>query len=134
MLQGVKLSCRFALVFAAPPAHAAQDLLEGPPHVVVPEGIDDGIEEGVALGQHQEVLLEDQHHTLLTAQTVEQQHHQARRPADHKTACWGTIERAVGGQRRRSMIHKSKENLKKELLRGKKMNTVVKNVKKYGNS
>lgn len=95
VFQGAKLNSRIALLLAAPLAWVAQDLLEGPPHVIVPERVDDRVEEGVALGQHQEVLLVEQHHTLFTAHTVEQQQDQARRPADHKTACRGRIERRV---------------------------------------
>lgn len=56
VLQGVKVNGAVA-VASASPAQAAQDLLEGPPHVVVPEGVNDGVDEGVALGQHQAVLL-----------------------------------------------------------------------------
>lgn len=98
VLQGAKLNSRVALVVAATPAQAAQDLLEGAPHVFVPEGVDDGVDEGVALGQHQEVLLVEQHLALFTAQTVEQEHDEAGRPADHKTACQGRIEREEGDQ------------------------------------
>lgn len=86
VFHGAKLNSRVALLVPAAPARVAQDLLEGPPHVIVPEGVDDRVEEGVALGQHQEVLLVEQHVTF-TAQTVEQQQDQAGRPADHKTAC-----------------------------------------------
>lgn len=87
VLQGVKVNSGAVAVAAASPEQAAQDLLEGPPHVVVPEGVDDGVDEGVALGQHQAVLLVAQHLALVAAQAVEQQHHQARSPADHKTTC-----------------------------------------------
>ncbi len=106
MLQGVKVNSRVALIVATPPAQAAQDILEGPPHVFVPEAVDDGIDEGVALGQHKAVLLVAQHLTRVTTQAVEQQHHQARRPAEHETACRGRIERAAGGGRGRSRVHK----------------------------
>lgn len=96
MLQGAKLNSGVALLVTAPPARVAQDLLEGPPHVIVPEGVDDRVEEGVALGQHEEVLLVEQHHALFTAHTIEQQQDQARRPADHKAACRRRIERRRG--------------------------------------
>lgn len=86
LLQGVKVNLGDARVAAAPPAQAAQDLLEGPPHVLVPEGVDDGVDEGVALGQHQAVLLVAQHLALVAAQAVEQQHDQAGRPAEHEQA------------------------------------------------
>lgn len=99
VLQRVKVNSRAARVVAVPPAQVAQDVPEGPPHLFVPEGVDDGIDKGVALGQHQAVLLVAQHLTLLTAQTVKQQHHQAGRPAEHKTACRGRIEKAEGGGR-----------------------------------
>lgn len=87
VLQGVKVNSGAVAVAAASPEQAAQDLLEGPPHVVVPEGVDDGVDERVALGQHQAVLLVAQHLALVAAQAVEQQHHQAGSPADHKTTC-----------------------------------------------
>lgn len=74
-------------VLFVPPGAAAQDLQEGGPHVLVSERVDDGVEEGVDLGQNQEVLLEAQHLTHVAAQAVQQQDHQARRPAQHKTAC-----------------------------------------------
>lgn len=86
VLQGVKVNSRDVTGVATSPAKEAQDLLEGPPHVFVPKRVDDGVDEGVALGQHQAVLLIAQHFTLVTAQTIEQQHDQAGRPADHKTA------------------------------------------------
>lgn len=97
VVQGVKVDFREAFVAAVSPAQAAQDLLEGPPHVIVPEGVNDGVEEGVALCQHQEVLLVEQHLTLNTAQAVEQKHNQAGRPAEHKEACRG--QRRKGGRR-----------------------------------
>lgn len=101
VLQRVKVSCRVALVLAAaPPEQAAQDLLEGPPHVFVPERVDDGVDERVALGQHQAVLLVAQHLAPLAAQAVEQQHDQARRPADHEAACRGGEEGGGQGCRR----------------------------------
>lgn len=99
MFQGAKLNSGVALLVAAALARVAQDLLEGPPHVIVPEGVDDRVEEGVALGQHQEILLVGQHHTFFTAHTVEQQQDQARRPADHKTAC----SVRIGGRRVREI-------------------------------
>ena len=77
---------------AVPPTREAQDALEGPPHVLVPEGVDDGVDEGVALGQHQAVLLVAEHLAAVAAQAVQQQHHQAGCPADHEAACKG-----VGG-------------------------------------
>lgn len=74
-------------LFLALPGAAAQDLQEGGPHVFVPERVDDGVEEGVALGQDQAVLLVAQHLTGVAAQAVQQQDHQARRPAEHEAAC-----------------------------------------------
>lgn len=99
VLQGVKVNFRDALVVATPSAQAAQDVPEGPPHVSVPEGVDDWIDEGVAFSQYQAVLLVAQHLAHVTAQTVEQQNHQAGRPAEHKTACRGGIEKVVVGGR-----------------------------------
>lgn len=76
-----------AAAAAAASEDAAQDLLEGPPHVLVSETVDDGVDEGVALGQHQAVLLVAQHLALFAAEAVQQQNDQTRRPADHETAC-----------------------------------------------
>lgn len=75
VLQSVKVNSRFALVVAITSAQAAQDVPEGPPHVSVPEGVDDWIDEGVAFGQYQAVLLVAQHLARVTAQTVEQKNH-----------------------------------------------------------
>lgn len=86
LVQGVEVVGRGVLLVVLP-GPAAQDLQEGGPHVFVPERVDDGVEEGVALGQNQAVLLVAQHLTQLAAQAVQQQDHQARRPAEHKTAC-----------------------------------------------
>ena len=85
VLQG-EAGHRLATAALVPPAQAAQDAPEGPAHVLVPEGVDDGVDEGVALGQHQAVLLVAEH-LAVAVQAVQQQHHQARRPADHKAAC-----------------------------------------------
>lgn len=95
LLQGVKVNSRLACVVSVQFAQTAQDILEGPPHISVPEAVDDGIDKGVAFSQYQEVLLVAQHLALITTQTVEQQHHKARRPAEHKTACWGSGRRRV---------------------------------------
>lgn len=70
ILHGVKVYSRYALFFFASPAQEAKDLLEGPPHVSVPETVDDRVDEGVALSQHQAVLLVAKHLTLFAAQTV----------------------------------------------------------------
>lgn len=66
---------------------AAEDVQEGGPHVLVPQRVDDGVDQGVALGQHQAVLLVAQNLALVAAQTVQQQDHQARRPAEDEAAC-----------------------------------------------
>lgn len=66
---------------------------------MVSERVDDGVEEGVALGQNQEVLLEAQHLTHVAAQAVQQQDHQARRPAQHETACPEGKRAGLGGVR-----------------------------------
>lgn len=100
VLHGVKVNSRGALALLAPQVRA-QDFLEGPPHVFVPEAVDDGVDEGVALGQHQAVLLVAQHLALVAAQTVQQQHHQAGRPAEHEAACCGDREGGGGGGRER---------------------------------
>lgn len=57
LLHGVKFNFREASVLVPLRPVAAQDLLEGPPHVLVPEAVDDGVDEGVALCQHQTVFL-----------------------------------------------------------------------------
>lgn len=80
------------------PGATAQDFQEGGPHVFVSERVDDGVDEGIALGQHQAVLLVAQHLALVTAQAVEEQDHQTRRPAEHKTAC---PKRREGGHQMR---------------------------------
>lgn len=51
------MNSRLACVVFVPFAKAAQDILEGPPHISVPEAVDDGIDKGVAFGEYQEVLL-----------------------------------------------------------------------------
>lgn len=90
MVKSVKVYSRIALLIAALWAQAAQDLLEGLPHVIVPEGVDDGIDEGVTLGQYQAVFLEAQHLAHFAGQTIKQQHYQARCPAENKEACQWT--------------------------------------------
>jgi hypothetical protein len=45
------------LVFRAPPTQAAQDTLKGPSHLLVPEGVDNRVNQGVTLSQDQTVLL-----------------------------------------------------------------------------
>lgn len=87
LLQGGKAGLRQAPPVAFPLAQTAQNRLEGLPHVAVSEAVDDGIDEGVALRQHQEVFLIVQHLTGYTVQTVEQQQNEAGCPADHKQAC-----------------------------------------------
>lgn len=99
VLHGVTVNSGGVLLFAAVPVQA-QDVLEGRPHVFVPEAVDDGIDEGVALGQHQAVLLVAQHLALVAAQTVQQQHHQAGRPAEHKAACRGKDREGGEGRKR----------------------------------
>lgn len=86
VLHGVEVHPRAADVLLEPGVEEAEDLLEGPPHVAVSEGVDDGVDQGVALGQHQAVLLVAQHLALVAAQAVQQQHHQAGRPAQHEAA------------------------------------------------
>lgn len=87
LLQGGKASFRQAPPILVPLAQTAQNLLEGPPHVIVSEAVDDRIDKRVALRQHQDELLVDQHLTGHTLQTVEQQQNQAGCPADHEQAC-----------------------------------------------
>ena len=45
------------LVVRAPPTQAAQDTLKGPSHLLVPEGVDNRVNQGVTLSQDQTVLL-----------------------------------------------------------------------------
>lgn len=87
LLHGGKVSFGHAVPIAVPLAQEAQNLLEGLPHVAVSEAVDDGVDQRVALGQHQEVFLIVQHVTFGAVQTVEQQQNEAGRPADHKPAC-----------------------------------------------
>lgn len=102
VLHGVKVNSRAAALLFVPRVKQAYDFLEGPPHVAVPEGVDDGIDQGVALGQDQAVLLIAQHLAVVTAQAVEQQHHQAGRPAQHKAAC--RAEDGRGGEGRKAAL------------------------------
>lgn len=98
------------------PGAAAQDVQEGGPHVLVPQRVDDGVGEGVALSQDQAVLLVAEHLTRDAAQAVQQQDHQARRPAEDEAAC---PEREVGGVIRCVWISSKIPRLKRELLREK---------------
>lgn len=96
LVHGVEVDGRAGMVPVLPGA-TAQDFQKGGPHVFVSERVDDGVDEGIALGQHQAVLLIAQHLTPVTAQAVQEQDHQTRRPAEHETACpkrkggWGVI-------------------------------------------
>lgn len=84
MLQSVKVDSGGVGLVGSASAQAAQQILEGPPHVLVPERVDDGVDEGVALGQHQAVLLVSQHVALCAAQTVQEQKHQPGGPTQHE--------------------------------------------------
>jgi len=88
LLHGLEVDPGAALGVPAPPAGEAQQGPEGAAHVAVPEGVDDGVHQRVALRQHQEVLLILQHVAALAAQAVQQQDHQAGGPAQHEAA-WG---------------------------------------------
>lgn len=65
---------------------ATKDLPEGGAHLLVTVGVDDGVHGRVELGQEQEELLEGEH-VALHAEDVQQQQHQARRPADDEGPC-----------------------------------------------
>lgn len=78
---------RLPLLTVPPPTQAAQDPLERPPHLVVPQGIDDGIDQRVALRYHQTELLVGVGVAGFPQQPVQQESHEARRPADHEGAC-----------------------------------------------
>lgn len=54
-------------------ALAAEDLLEGRAHLLVPVGVDDGVHGGVELSQEQEELLVGQDVALRAADVEEQQ-------------------------------------------------------------
>lgn len=95
LVHGAEVHGGGALAAVLPEA-AAQDVQEGGPHVLVPQRVDDGVDEGVALGQNQAVLLVAQNLALVTAQAVQQQDHQAGRPAEDEAAC--PQGRGVGGK------------------------------------
>lgn len=86
LLEGVEAHTRVLVLLLPPQTREAQDAFEGDAHVLVPVGVDDGVHEGVALGQHQEELLEGQDVTGFT-QTIQQEQHQPRRPTHHETTC-----------------------------------------------
>lgn len=86
LLDGVEVHTRELARLLRTQTREAQDVFEGVAHVLVPVGVDDGVHEGVALGQHQEVLLVGQDFAGFT-QTVQEQQHQPRRPAHHETSC-----------------------------------------------
>lgn len=46
-----------SLLSATSPTYAAQDPLESPPHLIISQGVDDGIDHRVALGYYQAELL-----------------------------------------------------------------------------
>lgn len=86
MLEGVEADARVLALLLRPQTREAQYALEGVAHVLVAVGVDDGVHEGVALGQHQEELLVGQDVAGLT-QTVQEKQHQTRRPTHHETTC-----------------------------------------------
>ncbi len=86
LLEGVEADARVLPILLPPQTREAQDALEGVAHVLVTVGVDDGVHEGVALGQHQEELLVGQDVTGLT-QTIQKKQHQTRRPTQHETTC-----------------------------------------------
>lgn len=86
MLEGVEAHTRVLFRLLPPQTREAQDAFEGVAHVLVPVGVDDGVHEGVALGQHQEELLVGQDVTGFT-QSIQEEQHQPRRPTHHETTC-----------------------------------------------
>lgn len=76
---------------------AADHLLHGAVHVLILVGVDDGVHDGVEQRQQQEPLFHVLHAALPAVQAVEQQNHQARRPA-HDKGPW----RGREGSNRRS--------------------------------
>lgn len=95
-----------AAVLLVPRVQQAHDVLKGAAHVAVSKGVDDGVDQRVALGQNQAVLLIAQHLALVTAKSVQQQNHQSRSPTQHKAA-WGRggeeEEKRRGGDKERRM-------------------------------
>lgn len=124
LVHGVEVDGRGGMVPVLPGA-AAQDFQEGGPHVFVSERVDDGVDEGIALGQHQAVLLIAQHLTLVTAQAVQEQDHQTRRPAEHETAC--QVQKEGRGSPDALGVHKKGGRLKKGGV-AKRRNRDLKNV------
>lgn len=85
LVQGVEADAGVRPMLAAVRTEAAEDPPEGAAHVLVPVRVDDGVHQGVALGQDQEVLLKLQNIDAV-AHAVQQQQDQAWCPADNKTS------------------------------------------------
>lgn len=83
-------------VFGIPIADGAEDPPEGAPHLVVPIGINDGVDQGVDLSQQEDVFLHGQNVAALTTQPVQQQHHLPGGPTDQEGTCrerWTPVPR-----------------------------------------
>lgn len=89
VLREYHVFCDFGLhrrgrVFGIPVADIAEDLPEGAAHLIVPIGVDNGVDEGIDLCQQEDILLQSQHIAALTSQPVQQEQHLSWSPADHE--------------------------------------------------
>lgn len=66
---------------------AAQQVLEGGPHLLILVGVDAGVHDGVQHRQQQQPALQLHDVARATVEAVQQQNHQAGGPADHEGAC-----------------------------------------------
>lgn len=80
---------------------AAEHPLHGAEHVLVLVGVDDGVHDGVEQRQQQEPPLHVLHVAPRAVQAVEQQNHQARRPA-HDEGPWRERGRKQQARRRQA--------------------------------
>lgn len=72
------------LLLLVPPTQETQDALKRVPHLRVATRVDDGVDQRVAFGQDQAVLLIFQHMAACALQPIQQQDDQPGSPANHK--------------------------------------------------
>lgn len=71
-------------VSGIPVADKAEDLPEGAAHLIVPIGVDNGVDERIDLCQQEDILLHCQHIAALAGQAIQQEQHLAWSPADNE--------------------------------------------------